>query len=93
MATTDEAKYYADIARGTLDKAMQSDQFWWASRRPMWDMNLINQGLIQQDEVVFNAYKALKLSGLSDDEKTQWYYPVIAARDIRSKIIEQLLMY
>jgi alpha-amylase/alpha-mannosidase (GH57 family) len=31
VAATDSIKYYSDAARGLLDKALQSDQFWWAS--------------------------------------------------------------
>jgi len=93
VATTESAKYYADVARGLLDRAMHSDQFWWASQKPMKDVNLVNRGLMQQREVVFNAYKAIKMSDLSEDEKTEYYYRVIASRDLRSKIMDQLFMY
>jgi hypothetical protein len=93
VATTDSIKYYSDIARGMLDMAMQSDQFWWASKRPMWDINMVNQGLMMQREVILNAYKAIHMSDLSEDEKTEYYYRVIAGRDIRSKITDQLLLY
>jgi len=93
VATTNSIKYYSDIARTLLDQALQSDQFWWGSRRPMWDINLVSQGLMQQREVVLNAYKAIKMSDLSEDEKTEYYYRVIAGRDIRSKITDQLLLY
>ncbi len=93
VATTDSVKYYADIARGLLDKALQSDQFWWASRRPMWDINLIHQGLLMQREVILNAYKSIKMSDLTEDEKMEYYYRVVAGRDIRSKITDQLLLY
>lgn len=85
-------KHHADLARGLLDRAMQSDQFWWASRRPMWDINLIHQGLLIQREVILNSYKAIHMSDLSEDEKTEYYYRVIAGRDIRSKITDQLLL-
>jgi hypothetical protein len=71
---------------------MQSDQFWWASRRPMWDINLVNRGLMQQREVVFNAYKAIRLGDLSEDEKTEAYYRVIVSRDLRTKITDQLFI-
>jgi hypothetical protein len=91
--TSESAKYYADIARGMLDRAMHSDQFWWANPKPRWDVNLINRGLMQQREVVFNAYKAIRMSDLSEDEKMEWYYRVIASRDLRSKIMDQLFMY
>ncbi len=71
---------------------MHSDQFWWASRRPMWDINLVNRGLMQQREVVFNAYKAIRMSDLSEDEKTEAYYRVIVSRDLRTKIMDQLFI-
>ena len=93
VAATDSIKYYSDAARGLLDKALQSDQFWWASKRPMWDINMIHQGLMLQREVILNAYKAIHMSDLSDDEKTEYYYRVIAGRDIRSKITDQLLLF
>jgi len=46
VADNDQSKHFAGIARGLLDRALQSDQFWWASRRPMWDINLVHMGLI-----------------------------------------------
>ena len=91
-AGNESAKNYADLARGLLDRAMQSDQFWWASRRPWWDINLVNRGLMQQREVVFNAYKAIRLGDLSEDEKTEAYYRVIVSRDLRTKITDQLFV-
>lgn len=84
------SKYYADIARGLLDRALHSDQFWWASKRPMWDINLTNKGLIQQIEVLLNAYKAVKISGTSDKEKVECYYRETAARYVRAKIRDYL---
>ena len=93
VATTEAAMSYADIARGLLDRALHSDQFWWASRKPMWDINLVHKGILQQREVILNAYKAINMSDLTEDEKTEHYYRVIAGRDLRSKITDQLLMY
>ncbi len=93
VATTESGRYYADIARGLLDRAMHSDQFWWANSKPRWDVNLVNRGLMQQQEVVFNAYKAIRMSDLSEDEKQECYYRVIASRDLGSKIMDQLFMY
>jgi alpha-amylase/alpha-mannosidase (GH57 family) len=84
------SKHYADIARGLLDRALHSDQFWWASKRPMWDINLINRGLMQQTEALLNGYKAIKLSGTSDKEKVEYYYRETAARYIRAKIRDHL---
>jgi alpha-amylase/alpha-mannosidase (GH57 family) len=91
-ANNDETRRYADIARGLLDRALHSDQFWWASRRPMWDVNLIHRGLLQQSEVLVNAYKAINASGASQDEKREYYYRVVVARDLRDKIVDKLFL-
>jgi hypothetical protein len=92
IATNERAKYYANIARGLLDRAMHSDQFWWANSESRWDVNLVNRGLMQQREVVFNAYKAIKMSDLSEDEKLEHYYRVIASKELRSKIMDHLFL-
>ncbi len=91
-AGNESSKNHADLARGLLDRAMQSDQFWWASRRPMWDINLVNRGLMQQREVVFNAYKSIRLGDFNEDEKMEAYYRVIVSRDLRTKITDQLFI-
>jgi len=93
VACGERTKYYADIARGLLDRAMHSDQFWWASQRPMWDINMVNRGLMEQREVVLNAYKAIKVSDLNEEEKTEAYYKVIVSRDLRNKIMDELFMH
>lgn len=93
VATTEAVRDYADIARGLLDRALHSDQFWWASRKPMWDINLVHKGIIAQREVILNAYKAIHMSDLTEDTKLEYYYRVVACRDLRSKITDQLLLY
>ena len=92
VAQEESASYYADIARGLLDHALHSDQFWWANPDSRWDVNLVNRGLVQQRDALFNAYKAIKMSGVGEDEITDCYYRVIASRDLRSKIMDQLFM-
>lgn len=57
-----EAQPSVDIARGLLDRALHSCQFWWASRRPMWDLNMVERGLAEQRAVVINAMKAVTMS-------------------------------
>ena len=90
-ADNDDARQYADIARALLDEAVHSDQFWWASRRPMWEINLISRGLMQQREVILNAFKAIKVSGCPEKEKREWYYRVVASRDLSNKIHDAIL--
>lgn len=91
LATDQNSKHFADIARALLDGAMHSCQFWWASKRPMWDVNMVEQGLMQQREVVFNAYKAIAATSLPEETKTEHYYRwVMAARDLQNKITDLL---
>ena len=91
-ANNEESKIYADIARGLMDRAVHSCQFWWASRRPMWDINLIHRGLMEQWEVMVNAYKAIRVSDVSPERKTDYYYRVVVARDLRNKIEDKLFL-
>lgn len=81
---------HAGIARGLMDAALHSCQFWWASRRPHWDVNMILRGLDQQSDVVVNAFRAINLSGVAEETKRDAYYKVVAARDIEGKIHDQL---
>ena len=89
-ADTPVSKRHAEIARGLMDPALHSCQFWWASRRPHWDVNMIARGLDQQAGVVLNAYRAINLSGGPEEIKREGYYKVVASRDIRAKIHDQL---
>jgi alpha-amylase/alpha-mannosidase (GH57 family) len=44
-ADTEEARRYATRADEALQPALHSCQFWWASRRPMWEPELVFKGL------------------------------------------------
>lgn len=91
LADNDDAVRFADVARGLLDHALHSDQFWWASQRPMWDINLINKGLLEQEEVILNAFKSINSSGEANlEEKREEYYRVIVARAIRGRLSDYL---
>ncbi|MBI2846388.1 MAG: hypothetical protein HYX82_00745, partial [Chloroflexi bacterium] len=90
VADNDHSRRFAEIARGLLDPALHSCQFWWASKTPMWDINMIHRGLIEQQEVIVNAYKAVHGSGCNPGEKKEQYYRVLAARNLRAKITDML---
>jgi len=92
IADNDESKHFAGIARGLLDRALHSDQFWWASRRPMWDINMIHLGLMSQWRVMVNAFKAVNSSGAHSDRKKEYYQKLVAAGDARDKIIDGLFV-
>jgi len=89
-ADTDESRYSAAIARGLLDRAEHSCQMWWASRRPMWDINLIHMGILEQWRTIVNAYRAIAKSGANEETKRECYRRAVAARDIRSKLEDKL---
>ncbi|MFP3897823.1 MAG: hypothetical protein ACLFVD_00700 [Dehalococcoidia bacterium] len=91
-ADNDESRHSAAIARGLLDRAEHSCQMWWASNRPMWDINLIHMGLLDQLRTIVNAYRAINKSGAGDDTKREYYYRTIAARDIRNKLEDRLFV-
>jgi len=52
---------------------------------------MVSMGLVEQREVVFNAYKAIAVSSLPEDTKTEYFYHwVVASRDIRNRITDLL---
>jgi len=90
FAAEGASRRHAEIARGLMDAALHSCQFWWASRRPHWDVNMILRGLDQQSDVAVNAYRAINLGTAPEPVKRDAYYKVVAARDIEAKIHDQL---
>jgi len=62
-------------ARSMLDYAIASDQFWWASTKPWWSLELIEQGAFMLREVIY------KLDASSQSKTT--------AADFYRKILDQ----
>jgi alpha-amylase/alpha-mannosidase (GH57 family) len=79
---------YEEI-RQSLDKALHSDQYWWASARPWWSIEMIECGAKELYEVVAS------LSGMPEDFKIKaeklYHKIVFTAFDWqRSGIVEKL---
>ncbi len=89
-ADNDESKSLSRIARELLDMAEYSSYFWWASRRPTWDINLIQFGLIDQRRAIVNAYQAINKGGVDAKTKSNYYDKIVAARNLRDKIVNRL---
>lgn len=88
-----EGSRFAILARSLLDRAVYSCQFWWANKeRGTWDINLINKGLILQEETILNAYKAVKLSSADEEAKRVFHHKVAACRDIANQIRDLLVL-
>ena len=92
LADNDASSQFANIARATLDPALHSCQFWWASKKPMWDINMVYLGLNLQRSALLNAYKAISTSGSKPEVKKEYYYKVVAARHIFDQITDNLYM-
>ncbi len=41
--------------RNLLDKALHSDQYWWASARPWWSLEMIERGAFELKEVILKS--------------------------------------
>lgn len=88
----EQALRFYDIARSLLDKAVYSCQFWWANPGRMWDINLINKGLILQEEALFNAFKSIMVSNAAEKNiRRSVSRKLAAARDISARIRDHLL--
>lgn len=65
----DEGSSFWARAREILDKALNSDQFYWASGRPYWHFFMIERGAALVREAVYALPGAEK-----EKEKADWYY-------------------
>jgi alpha-amylase/alpha-mannosidase (GH57 family) len=92
LADNDTSVQFAGIARTTLDAALHSCQFWWASKKPMWDVNMVYRGLNLQREALLNAYKVISASRINPELKKEYYYRALAARHIFVQITDSLYM-
>jgi alpha-amylase/alpha-mannosidase (GH57 family) len=92
VADNENSSRFAKVARTTLDAALHSCQFWWASKKPMWDVNMVYRGLNLQREALLNAYKAISASGVKPELKKEYYYRALAARHIFVQITDSLYM-
>jgi len=90
-ADNKESQNYASTARVIMNSALHSDQFWWASGKPRWDINLVHKGLLMQKEVLLNAYKAISASGVSPEKKREYYYRLVGARELEQRIVKKLV--
>jgi predicted glycosyl hydrolase (DUF1957 family) len=88
----DASRQFARVARGQMDRALHSCQFWWASRRPMWDPTMIHRGLAIQQEVLLNAARAVMSSSVPAAARVECSYRFIAARELVARILDVLAL-
>jgi hypothetical protein len=85
------SRWHTGIARNILDTAVHSCQFWWASRRPHWDVNMVFRGLTAQGQAALNACRALELSGASREQKRLAWHRRLAALELYREVVEELV--
>jgi len=84
---TDDTKNSARLTRGLLDRAEHSCPFWWANKyRGMWDINLINKGLLLHEEVILNAVRTIAASSMDEGQKNAHRANAARAREIIGRI-------
>lgn len=89
-AANAESKKFAAIAAERLEPALHSCQFWWASRRPMWDVTMINRGLLLLSEVALNAGRAITFGSAAESTKQEARWRLAAANENRLAIEREL---
>src|SRR3989344_556676 len=57
-------------ARNLLDRSLHSDQFWWASAKPWWSLEMIERGAKELSDVVDTAPDSTE----KDKEKARKFY-------------------
>ena len=91
LSDNDVSRNHARIARVLMDRALHSCQYWWASRRPMWEINMINRGLFAQQEALLNAARAIRSSHAPDYTRSDATYRYVAAREVAARILDELV--
>ncbi len=91
FARGEESRTYATIAAERLEPALHSCQFWWASRRPMWDFTMVHRGFMLLSEVALNAAHAIALGEAPEHLKQESRWRVAAANELRFAIEKALV--
>ncbi|MCC6383099.1 MAG: hypothetical protein IT304_11390 [Dehalococcoidia bacterium] len=91
-AESDEARKHAAMAGDLLQPALHSCQFWWASRRPMWDATMVHRGFQLLNGVLLNAMRAVHLGTASARMKQELSWRFAAANELRTQLERHLFL-
>ena len=86
LAGDEESRRYADLADRALQPALQSCQFWWASRRPMWEPILVYRGLALLEETSFHASRAIWKSAPNASQSAEANRLMAESADLRHQL-------
>jgi len=86
-----EARKYAAMSEERLQPALHSCQFWWASRRPMWDVTMIHRGALLLSEALLYAAKSITCGSAPPTVRKEVEWRLAAANDTRWLLDRELL--
>jgi hypothetical protein len=89
-ASSPEAKKFALMATDRLQPALHSCQFWWASKRPMWDVSMVHRGFLLLNEVLLDSSRAIAFGSAGERVKEEATWRVAAANETRLAIEAEL---
>jgi predicted glycosyl hydrolase (DUF1957 family) len=85
-----DSQLFAQLAAETLEPALHSCQFWWASRRPMWDVPMVHRGSRLLADVALYASRSLKLGRAPVETKQQLGWRLSATTELRLRLERHL---
>jgi len=88
----DPARKFLHQAELLLQPALHCCQFWWASRRPMWDVTMVHRGFLLLNETALNAMKAITIGAASERVKREAAWRMAAANEARAQIERELFL-
>ena len=77
-------------ARAFADMAWHSCQFWWASRRPHWSVNMVQRGLNMQRQAILNAARAINAGDTPDEVRHDAHERIALARTLAARLEDRL---
>lgn len=90
-ASSPDSQKFAAIAARRLEPALHSCQFWWASKRPMWDFTMIYRGFALLNEVAMNATRSIATGAAPDNVRQEVRWRFAAANQLRAEIERELI--
>ncbi|MFN8507807.1 MAG: hypothetical protein U0547_09605 [Dehalococcoidia bacterium] len=87
-----EAAKFAGWAAEKLEPALHSCQFWWASKRPMWDVPMVYKGFVLLEEVLMYSAHAVSVGDASERVKREVRWRVAAAGAARDRLERYLFL-
>ena len=87
-----EAQRFAQLANEVLQPALHSCQFWWASRRPHFDVPMIHPGFAMLDKALRYAARGIQAGEAPPAVKREAGWRIAAANDLRARFERVLFL-